>query len=353
MDTATAERVFRAYREGLLRKLQAKDPLDRPTFDSLFFQILWTRFRPRERLQFRKIWRLGSRGLKAAREGRIEDAAGLFAQAGQNLEQAEIPAECRLLARSILESAHAYLEHREGRFDRALQRTLHAMDCDLALEEDAIYALLEMHRVQAANNLMRVDLRCGYPERALALAGQIIAYVEGFADSLSVHRSWRTDRLRQTPRSVRRGMVAQVANEAVVGCYRFLGEGVWQAFFQGLAWHRHPDPSAALHTRFSEWLMLKDAFARGEWNRYLAILLDFLPQGRSDLSPLWYSAVIDFLEFCQRQETKLGQYVRRSILRDAAQWPALPAVFRPCLGLNADGVIARVPMRSVGALVSA
>lgn len=328
MDAADAEAVFLAYRTGLLRKPQ-RDSGSKSSFHRLVALVVCDRFPLRQRAALRRVERASWQGLCAAREGDAERAVRAFETGQQELERAWISPECRLLGSSVLESAWAYLEYREGRLEQARRRAFSAMNADSFLEQDEAYSVLELHRIQAAHNLMRIDLRAGEPERALALAGDIFGYLEGQLDSLPVHGPWRQKAIWQAPRILRRTMIAQVANEAAVALLGFVGNEGW------LALHRRVRPwlnacRSGIHPRVLQWLKLKEALASEDWQSYLVLLRDILPAGREDIPSIWYSCVLDLLEFCQVQGPQYA-HISTRILRDAVKWPAVPPVLRSCL----------------------
>jgi len=169
MDTATGDRIFQAYRAGLLRK-PGKESRNRPNYPMLLSLVVRERFSLKQRAIFRRIERASWQGLCAARAGEPELAGRHFELAQKELDRLDIATECRLLGTSVLRAAQAYLDYRESRFEEARKRIFTAMDADLALGQDEAFSVLELHRIQTAHNLMRIDLRAGSPERALALA---------------------------------------------------------------------------------------------------------------------------------------------------------------------------------------
>lgn len=320
MDEDTALRTFEAYRTGLLTP-PVRQP--KPTFYRVLMDSVIGRIPLRERLVFRQSYRATQQGLMAARRGDLETAAERFAASREAVERHRPGEACRLLSTTFVEAAHAYLEYRHGRFDRARERIFTALDSDLALESDAAFGCLEMHRIQLADNLMMIDFREGLHESGLALAGAILAYAEGNADSLPVHRGWRPDYVLSAPLSIRRGALGQIAHEVAVAFPRCPGPELWDSIAAPLA------GPATLQPRVRQWVLLRQAYANREAERFLALLSEILPGGRSDLGAAWYAAVLDFAEFCWEQRTEEGDLIRKAILRDVKWWPDLPAPFRP------------------------
>ncbi|MES1245520.1 MAG: hypothetical protein ABUT39_28200 [Acidobacteriota bacterium] len=335
MDAETAERLFEAYRAGLL--LRDPDHLrpPKPTFYRLLMDDILGRLPLRERLVFRKSYRATRQGLAFARTGDLDSADKRFKTSREVLESRGTGEATRLLATAFLEAALAYFDYRQGRFEAARERILTTMDCDLALETGHGFECLEIHRIQASDNLMMIDLREGRVEQGLGLAGAIMAYAEGFTDSLPIHRGWRPDLLRCVPLALRRGAIGQIANEVAVQFPACPRPEVWNAILAPLT--PYLDRPAAAQPRIRQWLLARDARARGDHERYRALLLEFLPGGRSRFPAAWYLAVLDFAAHCGELGTEEGRLVRRAILRDVKHWPDLPASFRPLLARRRQG----------------
>jgi len=328
MDATNAKEIFRAYRAGLLRS-QGGEAGRKASYQRLLSLVVWDRLPLQQRMALRRIERASWQGLCAAREGDPERAKRCFKLGQEELDRAGIALECRLLGSSTLESARAYLDYREGSFEQARRRTFAAMDADSALEQDDAFSVLEFHRLQAAHNLMRIDLRVGSPERALALFADILGYLEGQTDGLPVHGPWRKRALEQAPRLLRRTMIAQVANEAAVALTDAAGAEGWLALYENVkAWLYAC--RGAIHPRVLQWIKVKAALTSKDWQGYLCLLFDFLPLGREDISSVWYSCVIEFLDLCRTQDFPFPE-ISKEILRDAVQWPAVPPVLRSCL----------------------
>jgi hypothetical protein len=332
VDKTLSDQLFKAYRTGLLRPPQAREPRARQ-FDFLFRQVFWLKIPLHERLPVWKIWRLSSQGLRESREGRLDAALATFLDGWTELETLALSSTGRLLAATFLESGHAYFEYKRGEFDLARARVLNAMETDLQLEQDADFNLLELHRIQLAQNLMRIDLKAGEPKRALGLAGQLLAYTAGLVETLPIHHSWQGERaLARTPRSPRRVLIAQIANEVAQAFPYFPAAHLEEEFLANARVEGYLDHPEVVHEQFRLWLLAKHAFHQGDRERYLELLLEFLPTGRVGVQAIWYAAVIDLLALC-REEDGAARDLQNGILRDAGKWSSLPAVFRPLVGL--------------------
>jgi hypothetical protein len=240
------------------------------------------------------------------------------------------------MGESLLCSAQSFLDYRQGQFARSRQRALTAMEADLALEQSDSFAILEIHRIQGAQNIVRIDLRAGLITQASGLAGSIIGYLENLRNCLPVHHTWLQQTLQRLPRSIRRSMVTQTANEMALHLARAPDFGAWKSFYAGLELTDDWKGSTALHPRVRQWAQLRQAFEQRDWSCYLDLLFNFLPAGREELSPIWYSTVIDLARYCEEEGSRAALQVRRGILQDAKKWPALPAALRPSVDRSAQ-----------------
>ncbi len=349
MDASQVDKLFKAYRQGLLKQLPAAEYRS-PSFDFLLKQVVCLKLPVHRRVIVCKIWRSGYDGLRLARAGRLEEASEFFDRCWEDLAQARDSRRAHLLAKAPLEAAHAYLEYKRGQPALARSRIFSAMDADLELEsDDDDFILLEMHRLQLAQNLMRIDLRSGEPQRALRLAGQILAYTEGFIDTLPVHHSWRgAEFITRTPPVIRRILVPQIAGDVVLALSSDSQDELETTFLQNARIGDYRTRPGVLNEQFRRWILVKQAFHQKDWDDYLRRLLEFLPTGRRGLQTVWYSSLVDLLKFCRTLNDPASLRLQERLLLETRKWPGLPVPFRPLLGA-AD---LRVPSHVVPQAVS-
>jgi len=342
-----AKDIFAAYQRGLLNQSQRNGWENQfRSFDFLFKQVFWLRVSLPERLPISKIWRLSSEGLRLCRKNLLIEALGLFSRCWTDLSKATLSPQGSFLALAPLEAAHAYLEYKKGDFALARTRILHAMEADLQLElEEEWFGLLEMHRLQAAQNLMRIDIRAGSPRQAIALGGKIISYVHGFTEALPVHHSWQGRKLlEKIPRTVRRALIPQVANEVALAFCYFPQSNLEVDFLASTGTQDYADCARVLHEQFRSWLLAKHALQQEDWDRYFELLLEFLSAGPTDVRMLWYSTVLDILTLCYTCNNPASHKLSQKILHDRPKWSTLPEPLR--LLLDSDQMGCQPPARA-------
>ena len=132
-------------------------------------------------------------------------------------------------------------------------------------------------------------------------------------------------------------MVTQVGNELALALAQARSPLAWPAFRVGLGVQpEYFDGGRVLHQPVQQWLRLKQALAQEDHDGYLVLLADFLASGKRDVAPIWYSSVIDFIDFCQKVASRASLQIRDGILRDSQKWRALPPSLRACLDINRE-----------------
>lgn len=334
------ERLFKAYRKGLLRKSNGHPQALHATFPKCTQQTLMARLSLRDRLRLRQIFRCCGRGLGAVREKRYEDAQRIFDEGREFLESSDptpVSTEARLIGASFLLSGGAYLDYVTGDLVEARHKVYTALDADVTLEEEHGYDLFQMHRLQALLNLMRIELQEGHCQEAFELSGQVVAYLEGQQDRIGVHRSWRPETFRGLPRSFPRIMLVEMVEEVARAFSDSERTGHWSVFAQAAHLDEYSAAPRPLHPRIRDWIVLKDAYLGGRDAEYLERLPEFLARGMEDIRGIWYASLVDLLDFCQRSNDEVARFTARALLKDSVKWPRVPTALRGRLEQMREG----------------
>ncbi len=329
--------VYKAYRAGLLGWAEAETPLKEAGFPELLQQRLESRIPESKRLTLRTIWDANKSGLKAARQGELEEAAELFQQSRNTIEAPETAVEVALLGLSSLEAAQAYLDYRYRDYQGAQDRVFRAMDADLELELNYDYRVLQLHRIQAAHNFMRVHLRSKRPAQAMRLGGAIIGYLEGQRRDLPIHHTWNRTNLTFS-NTLLSTMIAQIAKEAALALFDLELEEGWIPFYEGLNHNpRTREDDEVVHGKIQDWIVLRQARAEGDHEAYLRALAHFLAQTPQNVSSIWYATLVDFLEYCAEQPGVMAAQITKVLTADAKKWPHLHPHLKQRLNLPVAG----------------
>jgi hypothetical protein len=235
----------------------------------------------------------GEAALNLTRRGLSDEAAAGFQAARRRLALAPLGRTARWLAESLLCAQEAYFEYRHGRFDRALARLSAAYRRDLLLER-AGFAVLAIHRVQLANNRMRLERRRGRLAEALALGSELLHYLErpGEPPSQSLPAAWRgawIDHRLAGPPELAADMHRQIAREQA-------------ATLEALEARAPADAAAALRrlnagrpSQASRWSDFHIARLTGSDRARHAAAYEILVAGPKPSAPLWRSVALAIL----------------------------------------------------------
>lgn len=319
--------AFQAYRQGLCRQVRPHPPMPPRDFDALKFlgTVGWVPLE--DRLQLRNLHILCSKGLSAARQGRLDDSLTHYEQARKYLEALENDSRLAwLLGVSTYQAGVAYMDFRCGCVERARERLDRAMDADLELEQAGL-PVMQMHRIQQGHNLVRMELRLGGREAAVGLAGTLLAYMECRIDELPYHRGWRSRSLRAVPRSLLQAMIHQVIGETAG--FIVTGGAAAEEWCGLIAGSRLcQDPKMAVFPQVQYALQAQYDRLMSDPEGYLRNLESFFRLGIRDCYLLWYASMVELVGFCHEMDTCHSRQVRDVILRDSVKWKGLPPFLR-------------------------
>lgn len=322
--------AFHAYRQGLHRQPQPHSPMPPRDFDALMFlgTIGWVP--PESRLQLRSLNSACSKGLTAARQGRLDEALRHYEHAWERLERLEDATRLAwLLGVSTYQAGVAYLDFRRGCIQHACERLDRAMDADLELEQAGL-PVMQMHRIQQGHNLARMDFRMQRCEPAVRLTGVLLAYLEHQVYELPYHRDWRPRELQAVPRSLLRSMIHQILGETAG--YIVTGDATseeWRLLIETSRLCRNPETAIFPQAQYALWAQSDRLGNNSEG--YLRNLKRFFRSGIRHCHLLWYAAMIELVGFCREMDTRHSRRVRDAILRDSSKWKNLPYSLRSYL----------------------
>jgi tetratricopeptide (TPR) repeat protein len=326
-------KVFQAYREGLRVKHQSHSPMPPRDFDALKFlgTVGWVPLG--ERLQLHNLHIACSKGLTAARQGRLDDALAYYEQAREHLDL--LQDDLRLgwfLGVSTYQAGVAYLNFRSGCIERACECLDLAMDADLELERAGL-PVMQMHRIQQGHNLVRMDVRLGRRQVAVGRAGLLLAYMERRTAVLPYHHDWLSKSLQAVPRSIIRSMIHQIIGETAG--FIVTGDAAakeWQELIKASLLYRDPENAVLPQMQYALWAQYDRL--EGNPEGYLCNLDRFFSFGIRQCHLLWYAVMVEVVGFCGHLNTSLARQVRDVIVRDSVKWKGLPLFLRARL----DGV---------------
>ncbi len=333
--TDLLETTLKGYRLGCTKPIQLALRKYGDLFTHTLYMLMKSRLPQKDQIIMQQAAKARENAVIAARCGSLVTAEHLFVEARAPLESNSLSPESRLLHRSFLEQAEAYLDYRNSDFERVYTRTSVALAIDAVLEKEYGYEILHIHRIQLLHNLVRTEARRMCCDRAIELAAQLLAYLEGVLEVLPFPGFWGSEYVVRQPKEVVAATFAQITSEIAV----ILAGKNPQLASSLLAVVRHhiqlqPHASHYGHPRAYTWFLLKEAFVGNDIATFLERASHFLAEGRADTPLLWYATVVDLVALCNDFDEPCKRIVEREVALDAATWKFLPHKFFTLLGIH-------------------
>ena len=258
----------------------------------------------------------------AARRGDFTESERQFADAEVFLASLDLSAEPRLLSRSWIDQAYAYLAVRKRDWQGAKDRLRSAMESDLLLEEEFGYEIFHIGRVHTLHLWLRAEGEAGNRIAAVTRAQEIVDYVHGRRDSLSIGSGWSRVRAAAIPDDLKLAMTLRIASEAgtqVSLCRPADAAAAFAEFTAWQAWPEHP-----VLGEVHEWARAKEACLAGQTRVFLERAEAFLAKGRRETT-LWYASALDLCRVCTALRPDATRPFCEDVQADVAAWRQLPS----------------------------
>lgn len=269
---------------------------------------------------------------RSAVRGDVETACELFGLARTFAEKTKLSEEARLLCRSQMNAAEAYLDYACGDFKQAIRRLEVAIVADQQLEDRFGQTRMHGHRLHLVNNMVKVEARAGRLSSAMELAASVFLYLEGERDALPVPAAWGRTYLDRLPLERRQFLSSQLAGELAVfiaGVETKLRDP-WQTLVETIQIHKDHQ---SWRPEVAEWFPLKDLAVRNSnQNRFLQECVSFLQKGPRCATLLWQIIAIDAAFASQALPCSEALNFRRAVLADFQAHKSLPRRVRTMLG---------------------
>jgi hypothetical protein len=304
------QQLITKYRQGRDRSVLIKSAsLDE---DRIFSKAL----PDRDRLLIDKFENARSRGLLAARRKQLDTARHLFTAARSLLDANLLSDVGQLLFQSSMEQGEAFLDCRDGNCEQARQRTFHSLAIDQELEDSYGHDYLILHRIQQVHNLARIEAYDHQPKRAIRLTLEILGYLDGRLDELSVQGEWGYDRIARQPRSDVVMMFIQVTGEIAIIMAGMDCSAAGELFTDVAEELLMPNYQHSCHPHTYSWLLVKQAYSRGDLDLFLILAADFFAQRSAGMGLLLYSTLVDLITVCGRLKSPAAIDLKQEIISD-------------------------------------
>lgn len=331
------ETTLKHYRLGCTKPIMFALGKYGDLFTHTLYMQMKSRLPQKDQVLMQQAANARENAVMAVRRGELVTAERLFAEARVPLESNSLSPESRLLHKSFLEQAEAYLDYHNGDFDRVYTRTSVALAIDVVLEKEYGYEILHIHRIQLLHNLVRTEARHMCFERAIELASQLLAYLEGALEVLPFSGFWGSEYVVRQPKEVVAATFAQITSEVAVilaGKNPQLASSLLAVFKHNIQLQAHGSHHG--HPRAYAWFLLKEAFVGNDIATFLERASHFLAEGRADTPLLWYATVVDLVALCSDFDEPCKRIVKQEVALNAASWKFLPQRFFALLGIHSQ-----------------
>jgi hypothetical protein len=269
-----------------------------------------------DRLLIGKFENARIRGVLAARRKQLDTARHLFAAARSLLDANLLSDAGQLLFESSVEQGESFLDCRDGNFEQARQRTFYSLALDQELEDCYGYDHLILHRIQQVQNLSRIEAYDHQPKRAMKLVLEVLGYLDGRLDQLSVQGKWGYDRIARQAQSGVVKMFIQVTGEIALIMAGMNCCTAGELFTDVAEELLMPNYQHSCHPHTYSWLLVKQAYSRGDLDRFLILAADFLAQRSAGMGLLLYSTLVDLIIVCDRLKSPAAIDLKQEIIGD-------------------------------------
>jgi len=298
-------------------------------FDLLLDSEISSRLPIEEQLRARFAAGIRSRGLLAARSGRLIEAQQALKETKRIRQSNGLSAEAKLMIETFDEAVGAYVEYRQSDYSQARSRVYRAMAIDGELITNYGYDILDLHRVQLGHNLMRIDAHCGNMVEAAEMCASLLAYLEGDVEHWPLAEFLIQTNPSRLPPELLKAMFIQIVGELALMLGGRKGDEACRMFAAILP---HVENRATANCRqflrVHRWLEAKWAYINGEVIPFLEHIIELLRDGPGEMLLLWRVAAVDLRSLCYEVGSNRGARALREIDHECQAWSHVPPQLR-------------------------
>lgn len=240
------------------------------------------------------------------------NAARVFAGAD------ELSDEARILCRSEIIPAHAYVEFRCRNFLQSRRLVRESLVVDQQLEEQYGYSGSHAHRLHLLTRMVALESRISGVKSGLQLSVQVFRYLTGKSESVPVPGNWgRKYKTAITPHLLRFFAVQLVGEIAAITTdptkKRLASEAL-----DGMDPEIFDCDDDFWRTQVLAWLRLK-ALSSSDVGPYLTCCATYLAQNSPKMPILWYTAALDAALACASFASEESIRLRQEVVSDLAR----------------------------------
>ncbi len=270
-----------------------------------------------DRLLISQFENARSRGILATRRKDLDAAKRFFADARSLLNTKLLSKEGHLWYQSSMDQGESFLDCRYGNFEQARQKLFHSLSIDLELEDHYGHHNLVLHRIQQVHNLARVEAYDSQPQKAIRLLLEVLSYLDGEVDTLSVPGTWGYRRIACQPVTHVTAMFLQVASEIALIMAGLSCEEAGNLFTAAAENFLKLTNRKSCHPYVYQWLLLKLDYSREDLHVFLSRVADFIAQKHHPgTGLLYYGILIDLVTVCDELDTLVANKLKTEIVND-------------------------------------
>jgi hypothetical protein len=315
-----------AYRAGRARPVRMSDGASGELFRARSQALIASHLSAAEHGAYAQVRDQARAAVDLIHAGDTAAARQGFRTADAFLDGLAVSEECRLLCRSWIDQGEAYLDAREGAWDRARRRLDAAMASDHALETRYGYELFHIGRVHVLHLRLRVEAGAGELQRAIDLARAIADYLWGDREDMPHGEGWSRSSAAAVPEDLRWAMTARIAGEVGTQLALCPAARAAELFARVPVWRRFEDHPVL--DEIFRWGVAEQAYLAADSACFLALAVPMLAAGRGETS-LWYVTALELCRTCAGLRADATRAFLDEVAADAGDWSDLPAAFLP------------------------
>jgi hypothetical protein len=238
------------------------------------------------------------KGLTCVRSGDTTTGAELLREARRTVSVASLSKEALLSAESFQYPAEAYLQYKNGEYNRAEASLVRSIMLCHVLRDEYDHQV-EVRRIHLARNVVRVKTLAGNREEALRIASLLVGYVEGDQAQWPLPELPMTSAPDPLLADERWALLDQVLGEIALLVTR--RRATSRELVSGSAGWLFTGDSKAVgdFARVHAWLAARRASIEGDVGGFLAHGIAFFAEGRGSLSMAWRELTLDLAALCR------------------------------------------------------
>jgi hypothetical protein len=319
--TDAVDRVAAAFARGVSRAGSEKTPAALREFATLLDRSISLAIPAAEWAFISARLAEAEVSLQSSRQGRLEDAGRRYDEIWRQVE-AELPSLSiagQMLTDVFLKPGYAYLRYRLEDYDGARDIIRHISHLGHRLATEHGMVQLGVHRLQLANNLLRIHTRLGQRSEAMRLGAMLLDYIELRTEPPSHEVLSPRGLLDTSPRAVLEYYFDKVAGDLAVVLAGDPAAGNLRHAESGAGGWCRQDFAPRAHA----WIGMRQAALDGDVEACLGLAVDLLEAGPAAAPSLWFATVLEVAAQCSSPGNDAFSLGRR-MLDEAAMLSEAP-----------------------------